>query len=277
MYPNNLVKFVQFSEKFIDNDNIRVVVELGARDCKETVAFSQIFDKAFIYSFECNPMTISICREAVANLSRVELTEKAVSNVNGKIKFYSIDTELTKTTWEDGNPGASSIFQASGKYPLETYVQKEIEVDSVRLDSFLKKRNLKEIDILWMDIQGAELLALESLGTEIENVKLIHTEINFIEIYSGQPLFKDVYKILHDNGFHLIGFTFFCNYFGDAVFVNTNILKNKMDIFKIIIKENILLSKLLFSQTTYRIKTEYIKPLFSQIKKVFPWVTKLRG
>ncbi|MBD2602409.1 MULTISPECIES: FkbM family methyltransferase [Microcystis] len=269
MYAGNLKVFVQFSDKFIGNENIRVVVELGARDCRETVAFNQIFNKAFIYAFECNPMTIPTCREAVRDLNRVELTEKAVSSVDGKIKFYPIDPELTKTTWEDGNPGASSIFQASGKYPVETYVQKEIEVDSIRLDSFLKDRELKDIDILWMDIQGAELLALESLGSDIRNVKLIHTEIEFLEIYSGQPLFEDVYNFLHINGFYLIGFTHLGDYDCDAIFINRKILKNRVAVFNITIKEKVLLLKVKYIRSLkniFPIKTLY--QIYRTIKRI---------
>lgn len=39
--------------------------------------------------------------------------------------------------------------------------QLEVEVDSIRLDSFLASRCFPKIDLIWADLQGAELLAFK--------------------------------------------------------------------------------------------------------------------
>ena len=48
-----------------------------------------------------------------------------MSDKNGYIKFYPINPELTETTHKDGNIGASSMFKASGKYPIEKIYKRD--------------------------------------------------------------------------------------------------------------------------------------------------------
>lgn len=213
----NLIDTLSSTNKL---ESFKTIVELGARDCNETRQFRNTFPKAKIYTFECNEATLPKCRKVVAGLKNVKLIEKAVSCVDGEVTFYPIDQNKTNTTWEDGNPGASSLFKASGKYPVENYVQKEVVVESCRLDTFMQSNKIQNIDLLWMDIQGGERDALKSLGAKLSNVKYIHTEVEFIEIYKEQPLFKDIKKYLNKNGFYFYKFTTHGKYSGDALFVN---------------------------------------------------------
>jgi FkbM family methyltransferase len=228
---SNLNKFINISKSFLGKKNL-VVFELGARDASETLGFNELLENPEIYSFECNPATIPLCREKIQPYKNIHLIEKAVSEVNGKIKFYQIDQEKTVTTWKDGNPGASSLFPSSGKYPIEKYVQNEIQVEVISLKNFIESYKINHIDLLWMDIQGAELNALKGLGEYIEKVKIIHLELEFFEIYKNQPLFWEVKSFLNKNGFYLIGFTSFEKYACDGIFINKNLLRNQKEVIK---------------------------------------------
>src|SRR3977135_1403426 len=210
--------FLDLAERYLPR--VETLVELGARDCVETEAFSKRLPRASIYAFECNAQTLPVCRERAASLPNVVLVEKAASDHDGVVSFFPIDGARTTTTWADGNPGASSMFQASGKYPVEDYVQHEIEVPSITLSTFMKSSELTTIDLLWMDIQGAELMALKGLGGKLSQVKLIHTEVEFFEIYRGAPLFVAVKRYLNQHGFLLVGLTNFGWLCADASRVN---------------------------------------------------------
>jgi FkbM family methyltransferase len=220
MAEKNLSRFLRIVSETIGLDAVRTVFELGARDGTETVIFGERFPAARIFTFECNPATIPRCRHAVAGLKNVQLVEKAVCDRNGDVTFYPINPQHTITTWRDGNPGASSQFKASGKYPVERYGQDEITVPSTTLESFIEQNGIPPADLLWMDIQGAELLALKGMGKYLKCVRMIHTEVEFLEIYEHQPLFKDVKRYLNEQGFRLIEFTNLEQYSGDAVFIS---------------------------------------------------------
>lgn len=218
----NLAKLVDFIAKEFDGLKPKQIIELGARDCMETLEMHKIYPTANILTFECNPDKVQECRDRVKHIKEITLVEKAVADKTGTISFFQIDTEKTETTWKDGNPGASSLYKASGKYNVEKYVQKEVPVECTTLNEELPKHNVSAVDLLWMDIQGSELNALKGMRNKLERVSIIHSEVEFMEIYEGQPLFWEVKKYLNEHGFYLATFTgFHKNNSADAVFVNS--------------------------------------------------------
>lgn len=207
-------------DSLIGPDKVRTILEFGSRYGEDTIEFAKKYPGARIYSFECNPKSLNILKERINSYDNIIFNENAISDVNEKISFYQINEEKTKTTWSDGNQGASSIFVASGKYPIEEYHQDLIIVDAITLDIFMAEKMIPEIDIMWMDIQGAELKALKGMGEKLNHLKIVHLEVEFIEIYKQQPLFKDVNLFLLQNNFSLLGFSAKSNYSGDAIYVS---------------------------------------------------------
>lgn len=189
----------------INNKNAQYVIfDIGSRDCMQSIEFYNHFPNAKIYAFECNPNTIEICKKNIENyLDRITLIEGAVCDYDGTITFYPIDQEKTITSWTDGNPGASSIFKSNGNYDVETYIQYETDVSCHRLDSIMKKYNIPHVDIIWMDLQGAELLALKGLNEHIKTLKYLYTEVSHKEIYTGQAMFNHVHDFMIENNFIL--------------------------------------------------------------------------
>jgi FkbM family methyltransferase len=183
----NFIRYIEHRHKDY------VIFDVGSRDCAQAIEFYHQFPNAKIYAFECNPNTLEICKKNIQMYKdRITLIEGAVCDYDGTIKFYPINQEKTITTWQDGNPGASSVFKSNGKYTVETYVQDEITTNCHRLDSVMKKHGIPKVDIIWMDLQGAEFLALKGLGSYIDTVKYMHTEISHKEMYSGQVMFKEL-------------------------------------------------------------------------------------
>lgn len=216
-------RFAQIAETLLGG-RVGTIVEVGARDCAETLDFHRAFPGARIFAFECNPATLPACRAAVRRLERVRLIEKAVSDREGTVRFYPTDPVKTRTKHAHGNPGASSLFRARPDYPHETYAQNEIAVEATTLVRLMRDEDIAAIDLLWMDIQGAELLALKGLGERLRDVKLIHLEVEFLPIYEGQPLFPEVHRYLRNHGFRLAGFTSYSRYSADAVYAAAALL-----------------------------------------------------
>lgn len=179
--------------RYIDNKNKDYIIfDIGSRDCVQSIEFYNSYPNAKIYAFECNPNTLDICKKNIENYKdRITLIEGAVCDYDGDITFFPINKDETKTTWVDGNPGASSLFKSNGKYTVEHYVQYEIKTKCHRLDTIMKLHNIPKVDIIWMDLQGAELLAFKGLGEFVKDVKYIHTEVTHKEMYSGQVMFKE--------------------------------------------------------------------------------------
>jgi FkbM family methyltransferase len=183
----------EFIAHISDKNKEYVIFDVGSRDCVQSIEFYNMFPNSKIFAFECNPNTLPICRKNIARYSdRITLIEGAVCDYDGEIKFYPIDQDKTITTWKDGNPGASSLFVSNGEYTIEKYVQYEIVTNCHRLDTIMNKYNISNVDIIWMDVQGAELLAFKGLGKYLDNVQYIHTEVSHKEMYTGQIMFKEL-------------------------------------------------------------------------------------
>jgi FkbM family methyltransferase len=217
--------------KHIENKNDPYIIfDIGSRDCVQSIEFYKQFPNSKIYAFECNPNTLEICKKNIESYSdRITLIEGAVCDYDGNITFYPINQQKTITTWKDGNPGASSIFKSNGKYAIETYIQYEMITQCHRLDSVMNKYGISNVDIIWMDLQGAELLALKGLGNHLQNVKYIHTEVSHKEVYSGQVMFKELNDFILSNDFSIINNLTLRGWQEDAIY-KKNIVLNSFDI-----------------------------------------------
>ena len=187
----------------VNLNSFATVFDIGSRDGLQAVELSNLFPEADIVAIECNRATLDICRQNTEKFPRIRLVDKAINSFTGRCTFYPTDPARTITTWPDGNPGASSLFVATGDYPAEIYVQNEIEVDCIRLDDLCARLKFDAIDLIWMDLQGAELLALQSAGDLLDRVRFIYTEVSHRPIYAGQCLFDDVDSFLTERGFRL--------------------------------------------------------------------------
>ena len=160
-----------------------------------------LFSLATVVAIECNPDTLPACRAVAEADFRITLIERAVQEYTGRTAFYQIDRNKTVTSWPDGNPGASSLFKATGRYPIEDYKQCVIAVDCDRIDRICRQLQIDNIDLMWIDLQGAELLAFRSAGALMQNIRYIHTEVSFKPLYQGQCLYWEVDRFLRRNGF----------------------------------------------------------------------------
>jgi FkbM family methyltransferase len=203
---SNLDNFYYFSENIFKNeDDVHVIFDIGSCHALESVEFAKKYKNSDIYVFEANPETYHVCLQNTKNYPKIKVINKAINDFDGECFFYPTDKEKTITTWQDGNQGASSLYLANGNYDhIEKYVQYEIKVPCVKIDTFCKKNYIDRIDIVWMDLQGAELKALKSMGCMLDTVKIIHTELEVTPIYEGQCLFKDVNEFLTSKGFDLV-------------------------------------------------------------------------
>jgi FkbM family methyltransferase len=58
-----------------------------------------------------------------------------------------------------------------------------------------------DVDLIKIDVQGAELKVLENGLRALSGALMVHTEVEFVEIYKGQPLFAEMDQFLRRQGF----------------------------------------------------------------------------
>jgi FkbM family methyltransferase len=101
------------------------------------------------------------------------------------------------TSLLEPNPAVLGLFHG---FPDWGRVLATEEIDTVRLDDVPETLGVEMIKI---DIQGAELMVLQNALARLKTVLVIQTEVEFLPMYVGQPLFSEVEMFLRQQGFML--------------------------------------------------------------------------
>lgn len=95
-----------------------------------------------------------------------------------------------------------NLFHYLGDF---TQVVNRESLETKRLDDL---PGLGLIDFMKLDIQGAELMALENATTMLASTSVVQCEVEFVELYKGQPLFAEVDSFLRSQGFCFLRFAY---------------------------------------------------------------------
>ena len=136
------------------------VVDIGANIGYFTLlAASLVGEKGKVFAFEPEPRNYALLVKniEVNGYKNVIPLQKAVSNEAGKVELF-VDTVTS---------GEHSLFKAAVEREKKSSIE-PIIVDVVSLDEFLKD-NERPIDIIKMDIQGAEMVALLGMVKTVRN------------------------------------------------------------------------------------------------------------
>jgi len=181
------------------------VVHLGAQHLQELDDYLWS-EPEFIIWAECNPelySSVSLklleCLRKYPNIKQ-RLCPDAIYNVSNKeIDFFIYN-----------HPEASSVFREGVElcdyYPGHS-ISKVVKVKTITVDDMLDKFKVDEnkVDYLSMDVQGAELLAIEGAVKLLTSKNLIwvHTEAVYNQYYDGGANGKDVVTALEKYGFEI--------------------------------------------------------------------------
>jgi FkbM family methyltransferase len=111
-----------------------------------------------------------------------------------KRTFHLCNYSMTSSLYEP-NSALLKKFQY-----LDELVQvvETSNVNTKRLDDI---QEIGDVDLLKIDIQGAELDAFNGAKKTLKNIVAVHTEVEFVPLYKKQPLFSEVDIKLRENGF----------------------------------------------------------------------------
>lgn len=123
---------------------------------------------------------------------------------------YYVSRDMQRTVFNLYKKKAESSSYKPGKRFKDVFggdsfaVEKEIEVTSSSLNEVYLKEAIKLPDFLKLDTQGSELEILHGAEAIISNACMVEVEVEFIEMYEGQPLFHDVFEFMIEKGFELL-------------------------------------------------------------------------
>lgn len=172
-----------------------IIIEIGAFDGEDTEKYSQN-ENNFVYCFEPNKDNAENLRKRFYNKKNVKVIEKAIGTFNGNGIFYIAKKKM------------SSSLNLPSKYSIENKIveiTEAINVDIIRLDTFIEENNIQHIDYFHCDAQGSDLGILKSLGDTIHIIKKGQVEGSRNEnLYQTENHYLAIINYLENNNFLIL-------------------------------------------------------------------------
>jgi FkbM family methyltransferase len=180
---------VSLSKKEIKKGD--VVLDIGAHIGYYTIIFSELVGSTGkVYAFEPLPKNFQLLKKTVEtnNLTNVEIFQNIVSDKNETLDFYTSKLDSVGNRMYNSDEAASKI-----------------EINSISIDEFLKNKSNK-VDFVKMDIQGAEVLAIDGMKETLQNNK----KLKIIQEWWPEAIKKyDRIPDSHLNFLEKLGFIFY--------------------------------------------------------------------
>lgn len=188
------------------------VLHVGAHLAEESKDYS---------SHGWGPVIWVEAQEKLANELRNSL-DPAANRVFQAV-IWDVDNELKRFGVASNSQSSSLLeFSTHSKSYPDIRMVEYFEVQTTRLDSLLFEMPIG--NFLNLDIQGAELPAIKSLGNRINEIDYIYTEVNRKEVYSDCTKVEELDRYLKDFGFSRIATRWYLKEgWGDALYVRNSV------------------------------------------------------
>ena len=176
------------------------IVEAGAFDGRDTLSFSQRWPYGRIYAFEPLPTLANKVRNSTVGCQNVTVVESALAPNNaGTLILFSFDPVTSEH-------GSSSLLPPGDHLEVapEILFNREVTVTAISADNWHRSVGSPVIDLLWLDLQGAELIVLQYGQRLLEATQCCHIEVSKKPLYQGGATFEDVKQFFTSRGFRLV-------------------------------------------------------------------------
>lgn len=146
---------------------------------------------------------------ALKNLARDSGCEQprifpfALTETDGRVTLHLCAKQTVSSVFKPNLPFLS-------RFPdVERFeITRDVEVPARALDSCLSPQEMLSVDFFKIDAQGCELRALQGAAKTLATPVIgLEIEVEFQELYAGQPLFGDLCAELRRDGFEFFDFT----------------------------------------------------------------------
>lgn len=178
------------------------LLSLGENDGKTLSNVLGLIENGWTaHLIEPSPSVFSKLETLHKDNKAVKCYETAIAEHNGTIKFYNSGTHL--------NNGDTSLLSTTDLKEVEKWRSKcafkEIEVNCMTFETFIKMSGLKNVDLISIDCEGLDYFILTQIDFKALGTKLVCVEHNNIETYKYIGYMASLgYKVHFQNYCNLI-------------------------------------------------------------------------
>jgi FkbM family methyltransferase len=204
----------EFEAKFTRESIIRqflasdepLFIDIGAHRGETIQMLRGAFPQCTVLAVEANP---SLARDLqVAHHAGVHVLNCAVAAIDGEADFYVNEQTQTSSLYPINLASRDSIAMSKGTPHRLGSINTPVRVQTRTLDSIVSNHGIETIDLLKIDVQGAEVEVLLGGKEALQMTRVISLEVALFDFYGKSTTFFDVEALLHPAGFHLFSVPF---------------------------------------------------------------------
>ena len=193
---NNKYNFSPLIKKFLKDIKI-IALDVGAQGGFNSDNF---FSKKYNLFFE--EILVEPIESEVDKLRSKFVIKKGLWSKKGKRKLYILDNRLGSSSMYEPNELNFDLHGIKQKDFDNYKVTRTTEIECDTIDSQLSELNIKNLDYLKIDTQGAELEILKGIGEY--RPFLIKIEVHIFSMYKNTPNWHELVNLLYNFNYVLI-------------------------------------------------------------------------
>jgi FkbM family methyltransferase len=201
-----MIKFADFLQT--RNINVNGVIHIGAHKAEEEPEYLRLVsEKNKIVWIEANPLLAESLHDSERQVICALITDK-----DNEERDFIITN----------NPESNSVLELEEHKKIFPWVFEtgRVKMKTSTIDTLLYEKVVREgINMLAMDIQGAELLALKGSDKCLHHFDIVYSEINLTHVYKDCALLEELDAFLEGYGFYRAETLVLNDSWGDAIYL----------------------------------------------------------
>lgn len=151
-----------------------IIIDLGAGLGEEAIVYSKIVGSGGrVYAVEANPRVCKVLKRVIElnKFSNTKVLNIAICDHNGHVEI------------EDSDDSYISGSVNTGKK------ERTISVEALGMDSFIEKYNIDKVDLLKVNIEGAEKFVMQTLVKHFDKVRNFSISCHDFRYNNGESVF----------------------------------------------------------------------------------------
>lgn len=188
------------------------VLHVGAHHAEESNDYQSLGYRP-VYWIEADRAVIPELHKRLDGTEDNHVINAVVSNEVSQVVFNVANNEQSSSILKFGTH--------SRAHPEVVFVD-SYKVDTTTIDILHDSNQIKSCNFMNLDIQGAELMALQGATNYLSEVDYIYSEVNKKQLYKGCCLLPELDSFLDEQGFVRVEISMTVHGWGDAFYVRKN-------------------------------------------------------
>ena len=201
-------KIINFFKKKQIN-NFKLIFDIGGHKGETLNFFLKNFEVEKIISFEPSSINFKYLEKNLIQLkskftkSKIYLENLGIGNKKEKKKLKQ-HYESSSSTIKDFNEKSVYFKRKNFLLNINKDIFKEIEIDIITLEDYIKEKEFKKIDLIKIDTEGYEFEVLSGLRDKLSCVKFLMFEHHYDDMLQKDYTFNDINNLLKKYNFKKI-------------------------------------------------------------------------